>query len=209
MPTSGALAIYLPAVLLIAITPGPSILFILARSLAGGRRDGVLTTLGDAAGSSLHVVGAALGISALIIASDVAFTTLRVAGGAYLIALGIVLLVRRDAGVALALSDRRRGGRPFAQGAVTGLLNPKLTLFYYAFLPQFVDPDRATIPQFLVLGGISIAANVACELGVVAIAGPLGERLSASARWRTVQRRASGLSMIGLGIWSLLARPAR
>ena len=209
MPTSGALAIYLPAVLLIAITPGPSILFILARSLAGGRRDGVLTTLGDAAGSSLHVVGAALGISALIIASDVAFTTLRVAGGAYLIALGIVLLVRRDAGVALALSDRRRGGRPFAQGAVTGLLNPKLTLFYYAFLPQFVDPDRATIPQFLVLGGISIAANVASELGVVAIAGPLGERLSASARWRTVQRRASGLSMIGLGIWSLLARPAR
>ena len=209
MPTSATLAVYLPAVLLIAVTPGPSILFILARSLSGGRRDGALTTAGDAAGSGLHVVGAALGISALIVASEVAFTALRVVGGAYLIGLGVVLLVRRDHGAAFALSQRRRAGHPFVQGAVTGVLNPKLTLFYYAFLPQFVDPDRSTIPQFLVLGAISIGANVVSELGVVLVAGPLGGRLAASARWRATQRRISGVSMIGLGVWSLLARPAR
>lgn len=209
MPTSATLAVYLPAVLLIAITPGPSILFILARSLAGGRRDGALTTAGDAAGSSLHVVGAALGISALIVASEVAFTALRVVGGAYLIGLGVVMLARRDHGAAFALSQRRRAGNPFVQGALTGLLNPKLTLFYYAFLPQFVDRSHPAIPQFLVLGAISVAANVIAELGVVLVAGPLGERLSTSARWRATQRRVSGLSMIGLGVWSLLARPAR
>ena len=209
MPTSATLAVYLPAVLLIAITPGPSILFILARSLSGGRRDGALTTAGDAAGSSLHVVGAALGISALIVASEVAFTALRVVGGLYLIGLGVVLLLRRDQGAAFSLSQRRRGGHPFVQGAVTGVLNPKLTLFYYAFLPQFVDPNRPTVPQFLVLGAISLTANVISEIGVVLVAGPLGERLSASARWRATQRRVSGVSMIGLGVWSLLARPAR
>ncbi|ASR35470.1 lysine transporter LysE [Prauserella marina] len=209
MPTSAEWLIFLGTATLFAITPGPGILYVLARSMRGGRSEGIRSSLGNSLGAAVHVIAAALGLSALLATSAVAFTVVKIAGACYLVALGLHAILRRhDDGVggaggaepATAGGVRRAARSPFGQGIITELLNPKTALYFMALLPHFVHPETAPAPLvFLVLGLIALAMALVADLAVALLAGTLGARLMASPRWRVRQRVASGLTMVGLG----------
>jgi threonine/homoserine/homoserine lactone efflux protein len=191
------------AALVLAVTPGPGIFYVLARTLAGGRREGILSSLGTFAGGMFHVFAAALGISAILAASATAFHTAKYAGAAYLVWLGIRMIRTRDAELPVETLTPSRGA--FGQGIVTEVLNPKTALFFLSFIPQFIAPQRGHIfLQFLIFGMVSVALNTTADLLVVSLAAPLGRKLKASATFRRRQRVASGVGMIGLGAYVAL-----
>ena len=200
--------LFLTAALLLAIAPGPGMLYVLARSLAGGRREGVLSSLGTFFGGMVHVLAAAAGVSVILARSAVVFTTVKYAGAGYLCFLGIrmILEARRDAGSlpADALAPVRN---PFWQGIATEVLNPKTALFFLSFIPQFVDRQSGHVfLQFLTLGTISVTLNTSADLIVTMFAGPLGNKIRSSARFRRTQRTATGAIMIGLGTYLAASR---
>jgi threonine/homoserine/homoserine lactone efflux protein len=196
--------LFLAAAVLLAITPGPGILYVLARSLAGGRREGILSSFGTFIGGLFHVLAAALGVSAILAASAVAFHTVKYAGAAYLVWLGIRMIRSRNAEMAVTASQPAAGA--FRQGILTEVLNPKTALFFLSFIPQFIAPARGHVfLQFVVLGALSVILNTAADLLVVALAAPLERKLKNSPRFRRGQRVASGLGMISLGTYVALA----
>jgi len=195
--------LFLLAAVILAVTPGPGIFYVLARTLAGGRREGIFSSLGTFVGGLVHVFAAALGISAILAASAVAFHTVKYAGAAYLVWLGIRMIRTRNAALPVETPARSRGA--FGQGILTEVLNPKTALFFLSFIPQFIAPQLGHIfLQFLVLGAVSVALNTTADLLVVTLAVPLGGRLKASAALRRRQRMASGIGMIGLGAYVAL-----
>lgn len=199
MPTSAEWLLFLGAAALFAIIPGPGILYVLARSLRGGRADGIRSVVGNGIGALGHVVAAAVGLSAVLAASATAFTVVKLLGAAYLIYLGLRALFERDHEVAPE-PDRRPGRSAVWQGMLSELLNPKTALFFLAFLPHFVHPDTAPAPLvFGLLGAIAVALAMVVDLLVAVFAGGLGARLARQPRWRVRQRVASGLTMIALG----------
>jgi len=196
--------LFFAAAVLLAVTPGPGIFYVLARSLAGGRREGILSSFGTFVGGFFHVLAAALGISAILAASAVAFHTVKYAGAAYLIWLGIRMIRTRNAEMAVSASQPSQGA--FRQGILTEVLNPKTALFFLSFIPQFVAPERSHVfLQFVVLGVLCVLLNTAADLLVVVLAAPLERKLKNSARFRRGQRTASGLGMITLGAYVALA----
>jgi threonine/homoserine/homoserine lactone efflux protein len=191
---------FLAASTLLAITPGPGIMYVLTRSLAGGRRAGILSALGTFAGGFAHVFTAGLGLSAILATSAIAYQVVRWAGAGYLIYLGIRMF-RSAENNELAGGERSRGN-PFAQGIVTEVLNPKTALFFLSFIPQFVNPKiGGVLLQFVLLGTITVFLNTTADILVAMFAGPIGQRLLASRRARKNQRRATGAMMIGLGVY--------
>jgi threonine/homoserine/homoserine lactone efflux protein len=205
MLDSGRFALFLAAAVLLAVTPGPGILYVLARSLASGRREGIQASAGTFVGGLVNVVGAALGVSAVLAASAVAFAIVKYAGAAYLVYLGIPMIHSRNADpdVESALGPLRSA---FTQGAVTEILNPKTALFFLSFIPQFITPEHGYVfVQFVLLGSTSVLLNTSADLVVVMFAGPLGHRLKSSFRFRRRQRTVCGLGMIGLGTWVAVA----
>src|SRR6267154_3590322 len=193
------------AALVLAVTPGPGIFYVLARTLAGGRREGILSSLGTFAGGMFHVFAAALGISAILAASAVAFHTVKYAGAAYLVWLGIRMIRSRNAEMVVSASQPAAMGA-FRQGILTEVLNPKTALFFLSFIPQFLAPERGPVfLQFVLLGALSLLLNTAADLVVVVLAAPLERRLKSSVRFRRGQRVASGLGMITLGAYVALA----
>jgi threonine/homoserine/homoserine lactone efflux protein len=196
---------YFSAALLLAVVPGPGMLYVLTRSLHGGRKEGVQSSLGTAVGGSVHVIAAAFGLSAILAASSLAFTVVKYAGAVYLVYLGIRMLVERLEPDINA--DVRSTGNPFMQGIITEMLNPKTALFFLSFIPQFVDPAQGNLTlQFILLGSISVFLNTSADLIVTLFAGPLGERLRSSTRWQRRQRVATGSAMIGLGLYVAVKR---
>jgi len=196
--------LFFAAALLLAVTPGPGIFYVLARSLAGGRREGILSSFGTFVGGLFHVFAAALGISAILAASAIAFHTVKYAGAAYLIWLGIRIIRTRNAEVALTTSAPTRNA--FRQGILTEALNPKTALFFLSFIPQFISAAAGHVfLQFIVLGAISVILNTAADLLVVLAAAPLEQKLKHNPVFRTRQRIASGMGMIGLGAYVALA----
>ena len=192
--------LFLAAALLLAATPGPGIFYVLARTLAGGRREGFQSSFGTFFGGLFHVFAAALGVSAILAASAIAFRTVKYAGAAYLVFLGIKMIRSRNTELPTATAAPK--GSAFRQGVLTEALNPKTALFFLSFIPQFIAPERDHIfLQFAVLGIISVALNTAADLLVVSLAAPLEHKLKSSARFRRSQRTASGLGMIGLGAY--------
>jgi len=194
-------SLFLGAAVLLAIAPGPGMLYVLARTLAGGRREGVLSSLGTFFGGLVHVVAAATGLSLVLATSALAFAVLKYAGAAYLVYLGVrmILSARQDFEIVPAGTVRRS---PFWQGIATEALNPKTALFFLAFIPQFVNrADGAVFWQFLLLGAISVSLNTSCDLVVTLLAAPIGTRLRSSATLRRRQRTATGLTLIGLGAY--------
>lgn len=190
--------LFIAAALVLAATPGPGIFYVLARTLAGGRREGVLSSLGTFLGGLLHVIAAALGLSALLVASAAAFAIVKYAGAVYLLWMGIAMIRMRNADF-----DADVPAAPplhvFRQGVLTEALNPKTALFFLSFLPQFVNPRLGHVVwQFLTLGVVSVALNTLADLIVVSAAAPLARRLRSSVRFRRNQRVASGIGMIGL-----------
>ena len=191
--------VFLSAAFILAITPGPGIFYVLARSLRGGRREGVLSAAGTFLGGLVHVAAAAFGLSAILAASAIAFETVRYAGAAYLIYLGYRMIRTRHEE---AVMEAGAVGGTFAQGVMTEVLNPKTALFFLSFIPQFVSVQQGHVAaQFLMLGAISVTLNTCADLLVACFAGPLGARMKRSAKLRSGQRAASGVAMIGLGVY--------
>ena len=202
------LPLFLTAALLLAIAPGPGMLYVLARSLAGGRREGILSSLGTFVGGMVHVLAAAAGVSLILARSAVAFAAVKYAGAAYLCFLGVrmILDARRDPS-ALQVESAAPARNPFWQGIATEVLNPKTALFFLSFIPQFVNRDLGHVFwQFVILGSISVGLNTSADLLVTFFAGPLGERIRSSARFRRSQRTATGAIMIGLGTYLALSK---
>jgi threonine/homoserine/homoserine lactone efflux protein len=197
MPDQAHLTAFLAAALVLAVTPGPGIFYVLARSLGEGTRVGVRSSLGTALGGLCHVVAAALGLSTLLMTSATAFEVVRYLGAAYLVFLGVKTL--------LGLRDEPAGAPPvrgaaFRQGVLTELLNPKTALFFLTFLPQFAQPERGAVaPQLLALGAVSVALNSSADLVVAAVAGRARGTLRAGSRWVRRQRAFSGVALIALG----------
>src|SRR5205085_6431574 len=177
-------------------------LYVLARSLAGGRREGLLSSLGTFLGGLVHVIAAAAGVSIILAKSAVAFTVVKYLGAAYLCFLGVRMILdawQNSGACVIELSARRN---PFWQGVMTEVLNPKTALFFLSFIPQFVDRSSGYVfLQFVVLGTISVVMNTSADLIVIALAGPLGERIRSSAIFRLRQRTVTGAIMIGLGTY--------
>ena len=197
--------LFLVAALLLAITPGPGVFYVLARSLAGGRREGILSSMGTFVGGLFHVLAAALGVSAILAASAVAFHTVKYAGAAYLVWLGIRMIRARNSEMLVSASQPASAGA-FRQGILTEVLNPKTALFFLSFIPQFIAAQQGHVfVQFMVLGALSVLLNTAADLLVVVLAAPLERKLKSSVRFRRGQRVASGLGMITLGTYVAIA----
>ena len=195
--------LFLTAALLLAVAPGPGMLYVLARSLAGGKREGVLSALGTFLGGMVHVFAAALGVSIILAKSAAAFATVKYVGAAYLCFLGVrmILDARKDAAEKLP-QEIKPARNPLWQGVATEVLNPKTALFFLSFIPQFVHRGAGHVfLQFIVLGTISVVLNTTADLIVIAMAGPLGERIRSSAKFRQRQRTVTGAIMIGLGTY--------
>jgi threonine/homoserine/homoserine lactone efflux protein len=196
MPSTHALAVFVPAALVLLAIPGPAVLYVVATSVEGGRRNGLLSVAGIHLGSLVHVAAAVAGLSALIVSSAIAFSTVKYVGAAYLILVGIRKWLERDEPAAPVLRAARSGRRIFTQGVVVNVLNPKTALFFLAFLPQFVDRDRTVWTQVAVLGLLWVLLGLASD-GTWALAGgTVGEFLR---RRRRAVRYASGGIFVGLG----------
>ncbi len=198
------LFLFLTAAVLLAIAPGPGMLYVLARSLAGGKREGVLSAFGTFLGGMVHVTAAALGVSIILAKSALAFAMVKYVGAAYLCFLGVrmILDARRDSANRVSAEDIRPTRNPLWQGVATEVLNPKTALFFLSFIPQFVNRGTGQVfAQFVVLGTVSVVMNTTADLIVIAMAGPLGEKIRSSARFRRRQRTVTGAIMIGLGTY--------
>jgi threonine/homoserine/homoserine lactone efflux protein len=209
------LAIYSAAALVLAITPGPGIFYVAARTLAGGRAEGIASSFGTGLGGMFHVLAGSLGVSAIVLASAELFTALKLVGAAYLVWIGLRTFqsARREAATALAggsLTPPIGTRRAFREGVLVEALNPKTAAFFLAFVPQFVNPAASGIAvQFLVLGFISVALNTLADIGVAFAAS--GIREGAAARPNLVRRlrEGSGAVMVALGLGLVFAkRPA-
>lgn len=207
---SARFVLFLTAAVLLAIAPGPGMLYVLARSLAGGKREGVLSALGTFLGGMVHVFAAALGVSIILAKSAVAFATVKYIGAAYLCFLGVRMILearKEKANTPDAIPQEVPRGasparNPLWQGVATEALNPKTALFFLSFIPQFVNRGGGHVfLQFLALGTISVVLNTTADLMVIALAGPLGERIRSSATFRRRQRTVTGAIMIGLGTY--------
>jgi threonine/homoserine/homoserine lactone efflux protein len=197
--TSGQFLIFLSAAFLLAISPGPGMLYVLARSLKGGKKVGLASSFGTALGGMGHVIAAAFGLSAILAQSAYAFLFVKYLGAAYLVYLGIRTLFSGDAAMPATVDEGKKAQSPFWQGVLTEVLNPKTALFFLAFIPQFVDHAAPLLPQFMLLGATSIALNTSADLVVVLAAAPLAKRLETSILWRRRQRQVSGAALVGLG----------
>lgn len=199
--------LFLTAALLLAVAPGPGMLYVLARSLAGGKREGVLSAFGTFLGGMVHVFAAALGISIILAKSAVAFAAVKYVGAAYLCFLGVRMILdarQQDAGNdSLPAPEILQPARnPLWQGVATEALNPKTALFFLSFIPQFVNRGGGHVfLQFIFLGMVSVCLNTSADLIVIAMAGPLGRRIRSSASFRRRQRTVTGAIMIGLGTY--------
>ena len=210
MPPLPAIALYIPAALVMAFTPGPATLFVLSRASSHGPRTGLLTAAGLLTGTLGLVALAALGLTGVLAQAPLAFNVIKSAGAAYLIYLGLRTLTAAGPAAALPRRDAARDGsgfRLYRDGVVTELFNPKAALFYASVLPQFVDARRPDVPlQMFALGAIFVVFG-AVSLGLLAVfAGSLQVRLSRSAAWRAASRWISGGVLVALGLRLAVSR---
>jgi threonine/homoserine/homoserine lactone efflux protein len=202
-----SLLAFLLAALALAVTPGPGIAYVVARTAAGGRAEGLASCLGTALGGSVHVLAAAFGLSLVIAQSALAFSVLKYLGAAYLVYLGLRLLLRKnpppsDLSVVQASGVRRA----LLEGAVVEALNVKTALFFLAFLPQFVVPTEPLVGQVMLLGGICVTLNTLADIGAVLLAHRLLHSGAARHARERLMTRLSGMTMVGLGVFLALAR---
>jgi threonine/homoserine/homoserine lactone efflux protein len=201
MPNASTLSLYFGAALMLAISPGPGMFYVLTRSIKGGRFEGYVSALGTAVGGLFHVVAAALGLSAILMASTVLFSVIKYLGAAYLVYLGIHTLLSKDDLTAVESGPRRAGKAAFTQGIVTEILNPKTALFFLAFIPQFIALDQPVVPQFIVLGCIAVLLNTSVDFVVASFSGPLGTLLRRNPKARRAPGYLAGSGLIALGLF--------
>jgi threonine/homoserine/homoserine lactone efflux protein len=195
---------FLGAASLLAVTPGPGITYVVARTVSGGRAEGVASCFGTTIGGLIHILAAAFGLSLIVARSATAFAVIKYLGAAYLIYLGIRTLMSRSAPAEVPTVPRLGKTKALRDGIVVEGLNVKTAMFFLAFIPQFVSTDLPLAPQFILLGSICVALNTCADLLAVLLA----DRLVAPGKARRVRERlltrASGATMLGLGCYLAL-----
>lgn len=207
MPDSTQLLMFIAAGWLLNLTPGPDVLYIVSNALKSGVRAGIVAALGIVSGCFVHVFAAALGVGALLATSATAFTVLKWAGAAYLMWMGIRLLLARGGGSAIVPAGVSAQEvavslwRVYRQGFLTNVLNPKVALFFLAFVPQFIAPgteDKVT--AFLLLGLLFNLNSLPINFGYAWLAGWASRRVGAVQRAMHWMDRAAGVMFIGFGL---------
>jgi threonine/homoserine/homoserine lactone efflux protein len=205
MPDSSTLATFSIAALILFVVPGPAVLYIVTRSVAQGRRAGLVSVAGIHVGSLVHIAAAVAGLTTLLATSATAFRAVKWVGAAYLIYLGIRALLGHDldeVGTGIPPAPLRK---VFTQGLVVTLLNPKVAVFFVAFVPQFVDPSRGSATQILVFGGVFLVFGIVLD-GLYGLAsGSVGDRLVQRGWWRSRRRWVSGTVYLMLGVVAAVA----
>ena len=206
LPAWPQLAAFLAASVVLAVSPGPGVFYIVARALAHGRRAGLASVAGVALGNLGNALGAALGLAALFAVSSAAFTLVKYAGAAYLIYLGAKTLRARAAAAATASPAPARAGVVFRDGLYVALLNPKTAVFFAAFLPQFIEAGASSL-QSLLLGAIFVAIAAVTDTAYALLAGAAAPALAQAHGVRAVGRYTSAGVLIGLGVYAAVAGP--
>ncbi len=201
MPDHATFIVFSAAALILLITPGPAVLYIVARSIDQGRVAGVVSVLGIGLGTMVHVLAATLGISALLVSSTTAFNLVKFLGAGYLIYLGIRKFMERDQHTAVVEAEAQPLSRAFTQGIIVNILNPKLALFFFAFLPQFIDPTAGPVAmQTLFLGTWFVLLGIFSDSIYALLAGSAGSWLKQSQGFLRGQRYFTGGAYIALGV---------
>lgn len=201
-----SLVAFVFAALILAITPGPGMAYVVARTVAGGRREGFASCLGTAVGGYLHVAAAAMGLSLLVAQSATAFTIVKYVGAGYLVYLGIRMLLRGEHKTPVGSLASQGARRAFFEGVVVEALNIKTALFFLAFLPQFVVPGEPVGPQLVLLGSICVFLNTAVDFVAVFGASRVLQAEALRGARARVLTRVSGVTMLALGAYLALAR---
>jgi threonine/homoserine/homoserine lactone efflux protein len=206
IPDISTLTVFMMATLALLIIPGPAVLYIVARSIDQGLKAGIVSILGISVGTLFHVAGAALGVSAVLVSSALVFSMLKYAGAAYLIYLGIRKLLERNGQTQPTVPANGNLSRVFYQGVLVNLLNPKTALFFFAFLPQFVDisAGSATI-QMLFLGAVFVVTGIISDGIYAFLAGKVSVWLKNNPRLIQAQQYVSGSIYVLLGIATALS----
>ncbi|MFP4168829.1 MAG: LysE family translocator [Desulfonatronovibrionaceae bacterium] len=205
MPDIGSISMFSVAVIIFALTPGPDMLYIATRSVTQGRSAGVCSALGVHAGVLVHTLAAALGLSALIASSAAAFSCIRYAGAAYLIYLGIKTLLCDADRLEVSAYEPRKLKNIFNQGLLTNLLNPKVILFFLAFLPQFVDPAKGNVSlQLVFLGFLMVGLTLPIDIAIGLLGGSVGALLQAGRGMQRTGKWFAASVFIFLGLSTAL-----
>lgn len=192
---------FLAASILIILAPGPAQALVLARTIGSGRKSGIMTAIGLNVGTLFHAVAAGLGLSAVLATSALAFSVVKLAGAGYLVYLGLRAVLTRPTAITETRPLAERSDHAFLKAVVTGVLNPKVALFFLAFLPQFVDQAHGSaFLQFVLLGSIIAAIDMVYESILAIIAGGISSRVMNNVRVRVWRERITGLALVGLGI---------
>jgi threonine/homoserine/homoserine lactone efflux protein len=201
VPDPGALAVFALAALVLLVIPGPAVVYIVAQSVSRGRLAGIVSMLGIQVGGLVHVAAAAAGLSALLVRSAAAFDAVKYAGAAYLVYLGARRLVGKDGGEEGGVRPERSLRRLFGQGIVVNVLNPKTALFFFAFLPQFVDVERGSVALQIATLGLLFVALATLSDGLYALAaGSAASWLRGRPGFLRGERFATGGVLVGLGL---------
>ena len=196
---------FLLAALVLAVTPGPGIAYVVARTAAGGRAEGLASCVGTGLGGLFHVSAAALGLSVLLAQSATAFTVVKYVGAAYLVYLGVrLLLVKAPVAVGAVVPGGAR--RALLEGVLVEALNVKTALFFLAFLPQFLVSGSAPVPQLVVMGTICVLLNTLVDVGAVLGAARLLQAGHTARRRARLLNKVSGVTLVGLGLYIAAAR---
>jgi threonine/homoserine/homoserine lactone efflux protein len=206
MPDPTLWGLFVAASVVLLLTPGPAVLYIVARSVKQGRAAGLVSVLGIHLGTIVHISAAAVGLSALIVSSSLAFAIVKYLGAAYLISIGIRTFMARDADPEAPAVPAEPLRRVFRDGFVVNLFNPKTAIFFLAFLPQFVDPARGALHwQILILGFTFMGLGMMTDGMFALLAGAAGNLIRRNRRFLRYQRWFAGTSFIGLGVTAALA----
>lgn len=207
LPSWPLFSAFLLASLVLAVTPGPGVFYVVTRSLVQGRRSGLVSVVGVALGNLGNALAASLGLAALFAVSAVAFMVVKYAGALYLVYLGVRMLRRAQDETPVALDRDAPLGRIFRDGFIVALLNPKTTVFFAAFLPQFLSPGAPPMFQTMVLGGLFVAIAAVTDSAYALAAGAIAPALARARGVRRFGRRLGGGMFIGLGVFTALAGP--
>jgi threonine/homoserine/homoserine lactone efflux protein len=206
VPDTQTIWLFCLAATALIVIPGPAVLYIVAQSVGQGRKAGLVSASGVASGGLVHVLGASLGLSGLLLSSATLFSAVKLAGAAYLIYLGGRRLLGLEASALAAPQATRSRRQLYRDGAVVNILNPKTALFFYAFLPQFLDPDRGSVVlQALVLGVLFVAIALVSDSMWALASGSAADWLKAKPVMVRVERWVTGTVLVGLGAVAALS----
>ncbi len=190
----------------LAVTPGPGIAYVIARAVAGGRAEGLASCAGTGLGGMVHVVAAAVGLSLVIAQSALAFMLVKYVGAAYLVYLGVRLLLRKEDASGQTQVSAQGTGRAFFEGILVEVFNVKTALFFLALLPQFISPAQSAVFQLIALGSICVALNTVVDVIAVLLAQRLLRSEAARSAHARLLTKLSGAMMVGLGAYLAFAR---